>query len=88
VFTLLNEGKAIQLAIDKLNEEGFDFIAGSASAIYRDRKLSVGADKKGWVVCCDLETSKFMEPNMVFVHVSDPEGYIYTPGNIIGLHSF
>ncbi|MEY8240778.1 MAG: hypothetical protein RPT25_10565 [Cycloclasticus sp.] len=76
---MLNEEKAIQLAIKKLQESGFDFVEDSAKALYRNRKLSVGAQKKGWVVSCDLNVPQSMEPDMVFVHVSDPEGDIYIP---------
>lgn len=76
---MLNEEKAIKLAIKELQENGFDFIEGTAKALYRDRKLSVGAQKKGWVVSCDLNVPQFMEPNLVFVHVSDPEGDINIP---------
>lgn len=76
---MLDEKKAIQLAIEKLNEDNFEFKDSSAKALYRDRKLSVGAEKKGWVVSFDLNVPKTMEPNMVFVHVSDPEGEVYIP---------
>ncbi len=76
---MLNEEKAIQLAIAKLRNDGFDFIEESGKALYRERKLSIGAERKGWVVSFDLNAPETMEPNMVFVHVSDPEGELYIP---------
>ncbi|SHO58929.1 PAAR motif protein [Vibrio quintilis] len=47
---LISEEKAIQLAVEKLYSEGIEYIEDTAKAIYRNRKLPVGAEKKGWVI--------------------------------------
>ncbi|CCN69731.1 hypothetical protein [Vibrio nigripulchritudo] len=76
---MINENKATQLAIEKLRDEGFEFAQDSAKVLYRERKLSIGTEKKGWVVSFDLNVPETMEPSMVFVHVSDPDGKLYIP---------
>ncbi len=76
---MITEDNAKELAIIELEKQGFEFIKNSADAFYRDRKLSVGIEKKGWVVSFLLRVPETMEPNMVYVHVSDPDGKIYVP---------
>ena len=76
---MITEDKAKELAIIELERQGFEFIKKSADVFYRERKLSVGIEKKGWVVSFSLKGAETMDPNMVYVHVSDPDGKIYIP---------
>lgn len=76
---MLNEKKAVTLANRALTENGFDILENTLDVSYRQRGLSIGIEKKGWVVCYDLNVPSSFEPSLVFVHVSDPDGEVNIP---------
>lgn len=77
---MVTEIQAIELARNALIKEGVNILNDTGKALYRERKLAIGDEKKGWVVSFSLNTEGVqLDPDIVFVHVSDPDAKLYIP---------
>ncbi|WP_055075225.1 hypothetical protein [Pseudanabaena sp. 'Roaring Creek'] len=69
----VTEERALMLARLALTQNKILIIEDSLNAIYRERKLGIGEQNRGWVVCAKLDLDGHWDPNLVFVSVSDPD---------------
>lgn len=76
---MINEKKAIELANLALRENDYRIRLKTLDVSYRERSLSIGEERKGWVICYELDVPQSFEPSIVFVHVSDPDGKVHIP---------
>nr|WP_146145555.1 hypothetical protein [Citrobacter freundii] len=69
---------ALELALHELNRRMIPYVENSLHANYSDKSISIGS-KKGWLVSAKLKVPETFEPNMIFIEISDPEGFINIP---------
>ena len=69
----VTEERALMLARLAITQNKILIIEDSLNAVYRERKLGIGEQNRGWVVSAKLDEDEFWEPNLVFVSVSDPD---------------
>ena len=65
--------RALVLARLALIQDKVLIIEDSLNATYRERKLGLGDQNRGWSVCAKLDLVGHWDPDLVFVSVSDPD---------------
>ena len=69
---------ALDLARRELELREIPYIKNSLHANYSYKSISIGS-KQGWLISAKLKVPETFEPDMIFIEISDPEGFINIP---------
>jgi hypothetical protein len=75
----VTEERALMLARLALTQNKILIIEDSLNAVYTERKLGIGEQNRGWVVCAKFDVDEYWDPNLVIVKVSDPDEEVEIP---------
>ena len=69
---------ALDLARREVELREIPYIKNSLHANCGYKSISIGS-KQGWLISAKLKVPETFEPDMIFIEISDPEGFINIP---------
>lgn len=79
MFIVIDKKQAVEVALRALKDADICIVNESVDGTYRERKLGVGDQNRGWVIFAKLALEGDWDPDSVTVYVSDPDGKVLIP---------